>query len=204
MKYPALLTKSLLSLLLLCISVAAQTTPCPLKTNDLPELLGFKLGMTIPQLKQRYPKLFEEYNFDPDTNGYLELDLTGFYDSRLSKFMNETERKGLDGLKLAFLDDKLVKMRIVYDGFTEWDSVDEFLNSIAKNLKLPVTGWKNTSDKTRQLDCSGASLEVRLDPKLGQYELQKPSITFVEQGIDDVLKERERTKKDRQRREFKP
>jgi hypothetical protein len=183
-------TPLLLTLLVISLPAIAQTSSCPLKIQELPELRGFKLGMTIIQLKQRYPKLFEEYEFKPDANGYIELDLTGYYDSPLSKFMNETERKGLDGMKLAFLDNRLVRVRMVYKEVVEWESVDQFLNSIVRNLKLPEAArWKTTGERTRQLDCAGASIEVRLDPRVG-HTPQAPSIALVQQGIDDVLRER--------------
>lgn len=184
------------------VSAQAQSSPCALKTEQLPEVRGLRLGMSLQDALHRYPNL-RSLMGDPDANNYMVGDLST--SSYVREALGETQGEGLTGLKVAFLDKRLVRLRFVYSGLIEWKDVDEFLSNITSKLKLPAAEqWKAASPKTRQIDCDRILIIVRLDPKIGKYDLQVPSITFAEKGVEEILKEREKTKEERQRCEFKP
>lgn len=180
----------------------AQSQPCTLKIDQLPEIRGFKLGMSYEQLMRRYPELKAD-DWSPDANGFLPRDLS--MPSYVQSALGEKAAEGLAKVYFALLDGRLVRLRVTYMGLTEWDDVDEFLKVMATTLKLPAPQqWTKASDQARELKCDGVAVQIKLSPKLSRYELQEPSIALTVLSVEQILSEREKTKKERLRREFKP
>jgi hypothetical protein len=108
-------------------------------------------------------------------------------------------------VELTFLDKQLALIKIAYDGFTEWNSINEFIDTTSKQLKLPLSeNWQVIKKNTLRLDCKDFFIISNLDPKLGRYDLQKPSLLISTNNFDAQLEEREKTKKDRQKQVFRP
>lgn len=188
--------------------VFAQTgSNCQMEAKDFPYVRGFKLGTSLNELIRRHPKLRarELSLLDPDPNGYAHLELDHGASPNFEDYIPTADTKGLSGVSFAFLDGRVVKLQITYDGFTEWENVSEFLSALAKPLHLPGPDqWQAASDDILRLTCNNNLIEVKLEPKQGIYSMQRPSISFVDLSFEETIKERERDRKARQRRIFKP
>lgn len=163
---------------------------------------GFSLGMTEGIVKKRYPKI--EFFKDLDVVGLSSWTMPGSGSS--DDIFTEAEREGLESLNLTFFDKKLSQINIVYNGFTEWDSLSEFTNASSKSLNLPPSvNWKRTDDKNAiRIDCKDFFVIARLEMPRSRYELQEPSLFFSLTAFESNLKNRKNTQKEEQKKIFKP
>jgi hypothetical protein len=183
-------------------SEAQQSTapPCTLNVEELPEIRGFKLGMTLEDIRRRHPKFKIP---EPDETGYAEMTYSVSYYLSYGEesLINEEDRKGITGIKVAFLDGKLVRLRIIYDDSVKWKDVPEFLQAMIRALKLPdAKFWINHDADTAQLNCNNVVVQVRLiqDARNGG------SIAFGQLGIDKTRTERARSIEAKKKQGFKP
>lgn len=192
---------TLAAIFLLNTVLFVQAQTCTSASQNL-VIRGFRLQMTESEAKRRYPKIRIFQN--QDGNGLSTAGI-GFPYQDFDEVFTEVERKSLSSVELTFLDKQLALIKIAYDGFTEWNSINEFIDTTSKQLKLPLSGnWQVIKKNTLRLDCRDFFIISNLDPKLGRYDLQKPSLLISKNNFDAQLAEREKTKKDRQRQIFKP
>lgn len=185
-----------------------QSNSCDLKKAQIPAVRSFKLGLTKKEVIRLHPKLGSKDLpwHRPDPNGYVEISFDDY--GEFERLLPEIDREGLSSIKLAFLDDRLVKLRVVYNGFTEWGNINEFLSVMITHLKLPeASRWekaKTEISEIRRLVCKELMIEVELEPRVSQYALETPSLTIIEAGLETELLHRESTRKERKRKIFKP
>ncbi len=195
-------------MLSLSLPASGQSSQCSLKIDNSPTVRSFKLGMTVQELSSKNPTLKapELKLLEPDVNGFASVTLNKSVAPTLEEYLPKIDVSGVGNISLSFLDNRLVKLRITYDGLTsEWGNVATFLPAIADSLKLPEpSNWRTTDKITRALDCDNFTVTVRLEPKLGRYEVESPSVTFSEAGLNEILQKRKETEKERQRKLFKP
>lgn len=135
---------TIIVLLLTSAAIAsAQENKCTLKLSDLkktPELYGFRIGMTLEQIKAIVPSLqpgnvdelgFSTTSFSPDFNPQV----------------NKAVYKGVRTVSLEFLDGKLFMLWIGFDGSYKWKTLDELVRGMGAALGLPVGAWSVTSPK---------------------------------------------------------
>ena len=160
----------LVSLILPCI---ACTKPCALEMDKIPDIRGFRLGMTLDQLKKRFPHLPEpavnKYGYsmvvidkeDPPNpipaihrrspvsgvfseSSVEETYVSGKYDNAFS---------GVERAYLEFVDAKLKKFRVVYANDVKWNSVDEYVQKVSEGFGTDAS-WKKVTEDHRNLNCS--------------------------------------------------
>lgn len=152
-----MLTKITLSLILLmaCANlIAAQDGKCALKLAELPaapELRGFRVGMTVEQVKARLPKFQLRH---PDEFGFTSLNIFPDYEPGIDK----AAFAGVRTVSLDFLDGRVFLVWIGYDKTFKWQTIDEFVSGIGAVLKLP-DAWRSKF-RTRLLDCADFSVAV--------------------------------------------
>lgn len=163
---------------------------------------GFYLGMTEDAAKKRYPKII--FFKDLDVVGLTSWTLPPSGSS--DDIFTESEREGLESVQLKFFDKKLSQIKIVYNGFTEWDSLKEFTDASSKALKLPLAdGWQKTSDENSiKIVCKDFYVISHLEPVRGAYELQEPSLFFSFNDFETKLDARKNSQKENQKKIFKP
>lgn len=203
-----IVVKSLILILLvglLYATVGAQIRPCPLRVDQFPEVRGFRLGMKVTQIRQRFR------NFEPPERnefGYSEFS----YDFTLERgaferFGDETKEplegidtKGLGFVGLGFLDDQLVALAVTYDRSVKWRGLDEFLGLLINSLNLPArTEWREVDTETAEFRCDDYLIRATLRPKHGGS-----GIAFYKLGIEEEIEKRKAEKEERRRKEFKP
>lgn len=162
--------------ILLCLvstpSIAAQQ--CTLKSDqllDAPELRGFRLGMTLEQVKARVPQV----QFGrPDETGLTKTSINPLYDPRFDKAAFADIRT----ISLDFLDGKLTTLWIGYESSFKWQSVDEFVKGISKSLSVP--GSWSPKRGGQQLRCDGFTVFVALIAG-------SPSIRLSDDAADETI-----------------
>lgn len=191
-------------LFILIVPCIAQSDVCTLKTEESPEVRGFKLGQAYEAVKKEVPDLEIVGRglwdrAEKDELGRRELDL-----SQMVRYAQIDPRapqdwvkrfEGVEGVKLIFLDDKLASIEIVYDSSTRWSDPLEFTAAIAAKLKLPSKGWRGREPTS--LRCSGFIVETTG----GMYA---PQLTIKLSELDGELVTRKYENERKKKEKFKP
>ena len=172
----------LLSLLfLLAQSASAQ---CTKKLSDLPaapELLGFRLGMTKDDIKQRVPQTKFGH---ADHFGVSKTTINPYFDETIDKSKFPSVRS----VSLDLLDDKLTSIWIGYDETFKAHTPEEFVPLISKSLQLDGN-WSSWKSKGQQLRC--ADFQVIVTTVAGG-----PSFRLLDIAADDLVAERRQAKEE--------
>ena len=176
----------ILIFLFACASViSAQEAKCSLKLADLPsisELRGFHIGMTIDQVKARFPNI----RLRPaDEFGFTALNIFPDYETGIDK----AAFAGVRSISLEFVDGRVSSVWIGYDKTFKWQTLEEFEAGMTAALKLP-NAWR-TKFRTRLLGC--ADFTVAVIP-VGE----SPSIKINDEAARELLEKRKAAKEDAQ------
>lgn len=168
-----------LILLALCCCATAQAQPdtCSLKPDQLkeiPELFGFRLGMTLDQVKAR-SSLIKIGR--PDQFGVIKTTINPNYEPRFDKTLFADVRT----ISFDFLDGTLVTVWIGFEETFKWPKLDEFVANISKSLDVP--GHWPVKRNGQQLTCDGFSLFASIIAR-------GPSIRVMDEGAQNVIAER--------------
>jgi hypothetical protein len=174
----------IIALMLTCRAAAsAQESKCSLKLTELPsvqELRGFRLGMTVEQVKARLPRV----QIRPaDEFGFTSLNIFPDYEPGIEK----TTFEGVRTISLEFLDGRVTSLWIGYDKSFKWQTLDEFTQAIATALKLP-NAWR-TKFRTRLLACTDFTVSVI---PVGE----SPSIKINDETARELLEKRKAAKEE--------
>jgi len=175
------------TLTLTCMYAAAagQESKCTLKLAELPvatELRGFRVGMTMEQVKARLPKLRLK---SANAFGFIALNIFPDYEPGIDK----TAFEGVRTISLEVLDERVFSVWMGYDKSFKWQTIDEFAAGISTALKLP-DAWR-TKFRTRLLDC--ANFTVAIIP-VGE----SPSIKITDNTARELLDKRQAAKEEAQ------
>jgi hypothetical protein len=169
--------------LLICCALAAsgQETKCNLKITHLesvPELRGFRLGMTLEQFSARVPKL----NLRPaDEFGATAINIYPEYNDNLDR----ATFAGIRTISLEFLDSRVVSLWVGYAPDFKWKSNEEFLAQMTRALHLPNL-WQ-TKSRGQQLTCDDFQINI--------YTIGgNPSIRFTDEAAHRTLEQRKAAK----------
>lgn len=144
----------LLSLFVLCWT-SASAQRCNLKPDQLnvPELRGFRLGMTFDEVTARVPQV----RFGPaDEIGMTKTSINPGYDPSF----DQASFADIRTISLDFLDGKLTTLWIGYESSFKWPTVDQFIEGISKPLKIPAA-W-SPKKSGQQIQCDGFSVFVSM------------------------------------------
>lgn len=168
----------LICLLLLAGTARAQAVKCTATLAQFPvtaELYGFRPGMTVEQVKTRFPRLVLAR---PDQFGVTKTSVNPTFDPALDK----TNLQGVRTLAFEFLDGQLYSLSIGYDGEFKWQTLEDFLPGLDKALKLP-DAWVKKSWRGHEMDCADFQLTVRLIA-------QSPSLVVIDKTARATLNQR--------------
>jgi len=139
------------------LSAAAQDGQCKTRLTDLPEnaeLRGFRLGMSMDQVKARVPQVV----FPPaDELGTAKTTINPFFDPRIDK----TPFADVRSISLDFFDGRLVSLWIGYDASFKWKAVDDFVKGISTALSVPAN-WSSWKLRGQQLRCADFEMTVSI------------------------------------------
>jgi hypothetical protein len=173
--------KNLIPLILaaLCWSATGKAQPatCSLKPDQLkeaPELFGFRLGMTLEQVKAASSLI----KFGPaDKFGVIKTSISPHYEPRFDKTLFANART----ISFDFLDGKLVTLWIGYDETFKWPRLDEFVANLSREMEVP--GAWPVKRNGQQLTCDGFSLFASIIAR-------GPSIRVMDEVAQNIISER--------------
>ncbi len=144
-------------LLLSAGHVVAQDSQCKLKLSELPqaaELSGFRMGMTMDQVKARVPQVIFGRTNDLGT---AKTSINPYYDSRIDKSAFADVRT----VSLDFLDGRVTSIWIGYEPTFKWPTVDDFVKGISQALSLP-DAWSPWKSQGQRLQCVDFQVTVSI------------------------------------------
>ena len=165
---------ALILVLLVPFGVRAQTA-CKTKIAELPEsaeLRGFRLGMTMEEVKARVPQVV----FGPtDPLGTSKTTINPYFDPRIDK----AGFADIRSVSLDFLDGRLVSLWIGYEETFKWTSVEDFVAGISKALSVPAE-WSSWKGRGQQLRCGDFEMTVSMVAR-------GPSLRIFDLAADETL-----------------
>jgi hypothetical protein len=165
-------------LFLLTATSFAQENNCALKLSHLkpaPEAFGFRLGMTVEEVKAIVPTLPMG---KADDLGVMKTSFSPRFDPKIEKEKFENVRT----VSFEFFDGKLMDLWIGYTSEFKWATLDEFLPQMSASFGLPINGWK-TKGIERRLDCEEFLVEAKMIAA-------GPSIHFMDKVAKKLWEER--------------
>ncbi|MEA2206336.1 MAG: hypothetical protein QOE77_3112 [Blastocatellia bacterium] len=140
----------------LCPLIVRAQDKCVITSDKLPaaaELHGFRLGMTMEEVRSRVPPIVFG-RLDP--YGISKTSINPSFDSRF----DQTSFAGVRTVSLTFLDGRLMELWIGYDGAFKWQKFDEFVGGISKSLNLP-NAWQAKA-RGQQISCDGLQIAASM------------------------------------------
>lgn len=165
-------------------AVSAQDVPCRLKLSDLPqaaELKGFRLGMTMDEVKKRVPQV--QFG-NPTDVGVSKTSFSPGYGPRLDQSTFQDVRT----ISLDFLDVKLNSLWIGYENTFKWQTVEAFVKGISQSLGLP-NAWVTWKVRGQQLKCADFQITVSL-------VAGSPSFRILDQTAEETIAARRSAKEE--------
>ena len=215
----------------------APAAKCTLALAQAPALRSLRLGMTQAQVLARFPGLSlnraDELGLSQVRLTLIDVDLypkgssnrdrgvqidiaTGTAEGRSftadsSKF---PELKDVRSIQLRFVDGRISYVLLGYDDSFKWNGVDEFAQTVSKNLGLPGE-WRVPRDsdrlgKEKELRCDGFLIAAVIggdvtDAHIGaQLSLEDTAITEVIEKRQKDREEKKRQEEEERRKSFKP
>ncbi|HYY56735.1 MAG TPA: TolC family protein [Pyrinomonadaceae bacterium] len=166
---------------------------CTLSVAQAPAIGGFQLGMTIEEVRGRFPNNSIPA---PDERGVSTMHLRGI------KSPPGSALEDASGLTVEFLDGRLSYIRVSYPVTNRWQSKDEFVAHIAEHLNIsgswkPFYDWENKmirdSEDLRDmaLECNGFRLSAGIGIEgLGGSD-QTPHLELEDIAAAQTVKSRE-------------
>jgi hypothetical protein len=162
-------------LVMLAVDIPAQDDACKLKLSELPaapELSGFRMGMTMDQVKARVPQVMFGRTDDLGTS---KTSINPYFDPKIDKAGFADVRT----VSLDFLDGRVTSLWIGYEPTFKWPSVDDFVKGISQSLSLP-DAWTPWKLQGRQMKCADFQLTV-------STIAQGPSFRILDLSADETL-----------------
>ena len=166
---------SLLILLLSAGNIFAQVTECKVKLSQLPaaaELSGFRIGMTMDQVKARVPQVVFGRT---DQFGTSKTSINPYFDPKIDKSGFADVRT----VSLDFLDGRVTSIWIGYEPTFKWSTVDTFVKGISQALSLPPA-WSPWKSQGQQLKCADFQVTVSLIAR-------GPSFRLLDLASEEIL-----------------
>jgi hypothetical protein len=218
----------------------SQTAPaakCTLAVAQAPALRGLRLGMNQAQLVARFPGLSldraDEFGVSRLRLALIDVDLypkgsssrdrgvqldiaagtagVRSFTADSSKF---PELKGVRKIQLGFVDGRVAYVMVGYDDSFKWKGVDEFTQTVSKNLGLPgewrVPGESDANVNQKELRCDGFLIGAIIggdstDARMGaQLSLEDTAATQVIEKRQKDREEKKRREEEERRKTFKP
>lgn len=218
--FTLVLTLSCASPLVAQVKNNPKPSKCTLPLDRAPELRGLRLGLPQAAVLARFPGVSIE---KPDKLGVTQLRLNVIDTTLISRNLPIRDKavqpdmtlgddtsftvdsakfpalKDVRRIQFRFIDGRLSYLRVSYDDSIKWNSVDEFVETVAKALNLPAD-WSlppdaDGSNQGRELRCEGFvitadvgadSTDTRIAAQLSLQDLGAAKI--VEKRQNDLKK----------------
>lgn len=176
---------------------ASAQEPCNIGLNISPDIRGLQLGMSLADVKAKFPNSIGFIGKDkPDEVGQIDdIELSGI------DIFGRDEFKGIVGFVMTFTDGKLSGLGVIYSRDTQWRDIDEFTPQVSKALAMPFR-WREPTNadpkSARVMDCKGFRVVARIGAG------QPSFVGLVDTTAEQLVKDRRAAIEEKKRRAFKP
>ena len=170
-----------LLVLLLAQSASAQCTKKHSELPAVPELLGFRLGMTKEQIKTHVPQTAFGR---ADPFGVTKTTINPYFDPKIDK----TKFEGVRSISLDLVDDRLTSLWIGFDETFKAHTAEEFMKLISQSLGVDGN-WSSWRSRGQQLRCADFQLIVTT-------VAGGPSFRLLDIAAEDLVAERRQAKEE--------
>jgi hypothetical protein len=161
------------------IKEIALRPPCAMTLEQSPELRGFRLGQSVQDVRKRFPHnkdLLNPASFDEPLTARITM----------ADMEAKEEFRGLLGMKLGFLDGKLILLESYYYKLADWTLAD-FKDTVADAMKLQRARWKALHSEGMMLQCDGFKVRVMVVDSGTAIRLERDGISEeIKQRMDAV------------------
>lgn len=184
-------------------SSLTTVSKCTLPITQSPKLQGLSLGMTVAQIRARYPSLAKELEQSRPSYGLVSNSFLGRKNSpHPSLFKRNYGNKEIKDLYVELLDGRTTYIKLIYPDAqwvdeTGWSSSKPFALHISKLLNLP-DAWEHDHFSST-LNCNGFSIEANVDE--GSVTDTYPCIRIQDLNADNVVNSRQEKEKIKQLKE---
>ncbi|HEV7745382.1 MAG TPA: hypothetical protein VGO56_10340 [Pyrinomonadaceae bacterium] len=181
---------------------------CRLDKSSLPPLLGFRLGMSREELKQRFRGL------DVKDAPYVELFLSGSAILPKDQDVSPVDPIGhvavntshfpefaeITTLELKLDDGRVSLIELTYPDTSRWKSQDDFLTSVAQTLNLPDRRYWKSEEQTQaaakgaSVTCNGLCVHAGYRLIIGSEASGAAALAFPFVIVADDSAQRKRTR----------
>lgn len=141
------------ALSVLTVSAQGNCTITPAQLPAATELHGFRLGMSMEEVRLRVPPVIFGHM---DQFGVTRTSINPAFDPRFDK----AAFAGVRTISFTFLDGQLIELWIGYDNSFKWQKFDEFVAGISKALNLPAT-WQ-ARGRGEEISCAGLRVSAAM------------------------------------------
>jgi len=141
-------------MLLTCAAYAfAQQPVCT--QRSAPEYKGFKLGMTMMDVKD---KMVDPSTFDGKLSAANKINTQAI--QLLASELKEEYPEAVESVNLTFVDKRLASIKVTYNGSDSWMGAQDFFKQTATKLGVPVPQPSSSATRGRggeraRVDCAG-------------------------------------------------
>jgi hypothetical protein len=173
-----------------------------------PALRGLQLGMSLREVSARFPRYVVP---SADSCGRSNLTFNAV-DGTLRAYVKRPEEfQGVSRLSMAFLDERLVYVRVTYGRDTVWRNTGEYLATLSSSLGLPTSWYKAgdgvTADNAHMIGCDGFKVVAGYydGPYVELHDTEMLQMLMRRKVVEDTKRSREAEEEREQRRKiFKP
>jgi hypothetical protein len=173
------------SVLLTAAYTFAQQPPPPCAVTQAPELRGFQLGMTVPEVRKMVedPSLFDARISAVNAVKTRAVRISG------AELKGENG-EGVDDVDLTFADERLAIIRVTYNSAMRWDNSQDFFKRVSESMGLPVPSGTESQRGTRRgneryiVECVGFNATLAYSFGVS------PNVTLANSAAQKVVKER--------------
>ena len=157
---------------------------CTQKISDLPlapELFGFRLGMTKPQVKTLVPQV---HFGKTDDFGVSKTTINPGFDAK----MDATKFPDVRSISLEVVDEHVTSIWIGFEETYKIQDLSEFVVAVSKSLQLP-NAWSGYRGRGKQMRCADFQL-------IATTVARAPSLRLFDLSADDTIAARRQAKEE--------
>ena len=191
-------------------------TPCTMTVDQLPEIRGLRLGMSVGDVMAAFPEESSKKAIQQAVIDAQKSEAYGF--GRTTLFRSNSDLNpnfsGVASIGFELLDEHVSSFRVDYARGTEWKTVDQFVNRLSDAFHLPAAELWRRVDMigrpyklesppvdygVRDLTCNGFTILATINNGKGgsAMEVKNPA-------AEQVVNDRREAAKEKVRQAFKP
>lgn len=179
---------------------------CSLTLEQAPIIRGFRLGMSVDEVAQRF-------RITDGSTVSQQVTYWKTHAPRYGTFAVEAFGEWLDSsgaakdlhiLRFSFVDGHLFELYFDYSDSVKWNNIRQFVDAVSPALKINER-WSMPDTKKASLDCGSFKLEARLS-HFGDVDLTLTDNAGKQEAVKrkEEAGRRKQAEEEKQRRDFKP